>query len=54
MGLERLFNQGLIRSTYRRQMELAYEEFLRRKEMYYALVNKRERDKWDKRQKEQL
>jgi hypothetical protein len=54
MSLEKLFNDGLIRSEHKRQMILAYEEFLRRKKNYYALVNERERRKWDKRQKERI
>ena len=53
-SLEKLFNEGLIRSEHKRQMILAYEEFLRRKKNYYALVNERERRKWDKRQREKL
>jgi len=53
-SLEKLFNEGLIRSEHKRQMILAYEEFLRRKKNYYALVNERERRKWDRRQREGL
>ena len=53
-SLEKLFNEGLIRSEHKRQMILAYEEFLRRKKNYYALVNERERRKWDRRQKERV
>jgi hypothetical protein len=35
-------------------MILAYEEFLQRKKNYFALVNKRERQKWNDKQKERL
>jgi hypothetical protein len=53
-SLEKLFNEGLIRSEHKRQMILAYEEFLRRKKNYYALISERERRKWDKRQTERI
>jgi hypothetical protein len=35
-------------------MILAYEEFLRRKKNYYALISERARKKWDKKQVERL
>jgi predicted GIY-YIG superfamily endonuclease len=53
-SLEKLFNEGLIRSEHKRQMILAYEEFLRRKKNYYALISERARKKWDRRQKERI
>ena len=49
-SLEKLFNQGLIRREYKRQMDLAYNEYLKRKKLYEEKVDKRIRDKWDKRQ----
>jgi predicted GIY-YIG superfamily endonuclease len=53
-SLEKLFNEGLIRSEHKRQMILAYEEFLRRKKNYYALISERARKTWDRRQKERI
>jgi predicted GIY-YIG superfamily endonuclease len=53
-SLERLFNEGLIRSEHKRQMILAYEEFVRRKKNYYALISERARKTWDRRQKERI
>jgi hypothetical protein len=54
MNLEKLFNDGLIRSEHKRQMILAYEEFVRRKKNYYALISERARKTWDRRQKERI
>jgi len=54
MTLEKLFNDGLIRSEHKRQMILAYEEFVRRKKNYYALISERARKTWDRRQKERI
>ena len=52
--LKWLFNDGLIRSTYRRNMEDAYKDFVKAKNDYYALISERARKTWDRRQKERI
>jgi hypothetical protein len=53
-SLEYLFNDGLIRSTYKRRMTEAYEKFVKCKKDYYTLIGKREKLKWNRLQKERL
>ena len=52
-SLTHLFNEGLIRREYKRQMELAFEEYERRKKLYEDRCKKRTA-KWTDKQKEKI